>query len=95
MRVLLDECVPRKFKFQLTGHDCCAVPEAALAGRKNGELLVAAEEGVAYQQSLAGLRIAIIVVRTSSSRLDDLLPYVADCLNAIATAKPGSNTMVS
>lgn len=44
MRVLLDECMPRKFKNQLAGHDCATVPEAGFSGKKNGELLKLAEE---------------------------------------------------
>ena len=43
MRVLLDECVPRKFKFSISGHNCRTVPEAGFAGKTNGELLVLAE----------------------------------------------------
>jgi hypothetical protein len=43
MRVLLDECVPRKFKYSLLDHDCHTVPEAGLAGKKNGILLGLAE----------------------------------------------------
>jgi hypothetical protein len=39
MRVLLDECVPRKSKDSLPGHDCRTVPDEGLAGKKNGELL--------------------------------------------------------
>ena len=44
MRLLLDECVPRKFMNELAGHDCRAVPDEGLAGKKNGELLSLAEE---------------------------------------------------
>jgi hypothetical protein len=44
MKVLLDECVPRKFKNSLPGHDCHTVPEAGFAGKKNGELLLLAEQ---------------------------------------------------
>lgn len=43
MRLLLDECVPRKFKNHLVGHECQTVPEAGMAGKKNGELLILAE----------------------------------------------------
>jgi hypothetical protein len=32
MKVLLDECVPRKFKNQLFDHECYTVPEVGLAG---------------------------------------------------------------
>jgi hypothetical protein len=42
MKVLIDECVPRKFKSSLRPHDRQTVPEAGLAGKKNGELLALA-----------------------------------------------------
>jgi hypothetical protein len=42
-RLLLDECIPRKFKNHLPGHDCLTVPDAGWAGKKNGELLSLAE----------------------------------------------------
>ena len=44
MKLLLDECVPRKFRNLLPGHNCRTVPEEGLAGKKNGELLSLAEE---------------------------------------------------
>ena len=37
MRILIDECVPRKLKRSLPGYDCCTVPEAGLAGNDNGD----------------------------------------------------------
>ena len=39
MKLLLDECLPRKFKNHLPGHECYTVPEIGWAGKKNGELL--------------------------------------------------------
>ena len=77
MRILLDECV--------------TVPDAGWAGKKNGELLSLAEQagfavflsldrGVEYEQNLSGRRICIILVRTKSSRLADLIPHAARIL---------------
>ena len=43
MKILLDECVPRKLKYNLPDHECRTVPEAGLAGKKNGSLLDFAE----------------------------------------------------
>jgi hypothetical protein len=65
MRVLLDECIPRKLKYGLPDHECRTVPEAGLAGKKNGSLLDLAEsagceifvtmdKGLEYEQNLAG-----------------------------------------
>ena len=42
MRVLLDECLPRRLKRELVGHDARTVPEMGWASKKNGELLALA-----------------------------------------------------
>ena len=42
MRVLLDECVPKRLRQELTGHDVSTVPDMGWAGIKNGELLALA-----------------------------------------------------
>ena len=100
MRVLLDECLPKKLKNDLQGHDCRTVPEAGFAGRKNGELISLAErsgfevfltvdKGVEYQRNLAGTKIAILIVRAKSNRLKDLLPYAPACLAAMRSIRPG------
>jgi hypothetical protein len=47
MKVLLDECIPRKLKYEIPGHECQNVPEAGLAGKKNTVLLSLAE-GAGY-----------------------------------------------
>jgi len=39
MRGLLDECLPRRPKTVLGGHDVQTVPEAGWSGKENGELL--------------------------------------------------------
>src|SRR5712675_81230 len=47
--VLLDECVPRNLKSHLPGVECQTVPEAGLAGKKNGELSSLAESGLVFR----------------------------------------------
>jgi len=80
MKLLLDECVPRKLKNNLIGHECQTVPEAGLAGKKNGELLslaqaagfevfVTIDRGIEYEQNLVRRDIAVIMVRAKSSAL--------------------------
>jgi len=70
MKLLFDECVPRKFKTSLPGHDCRTVPEQGLAGKKNGELLVLAEKSGSEVSSdlIAALSINKIC-REETSRL--------------------------
>ncbi|MEO7143455.1 MAG: hypothetical protein ABI165_08120 [Bryobacteraceae bacterium] len=43
MKILLDECIPRKLRNSLPDYECRTVPEAGLAGQKNGMLLSLAE----------------------------------------------------
>jgi hypothetical protein len=100
MKILLDECVPRKLKDALPDHECQTVPEAGFAGQKNGLLLSLAEnagfdlfltmdKGLQYQQNLADRSIAILVVRAKSNRLADILPLVEACRSAIGSILPG------
>jgi hypothetical protein len=43
MKVLLDECVPRKLRRELTGHAVLTVTERGSSGIKNGKLLALGE----------------------------------------------------
>ena len=101
MKVLLDECVPRALKAVLSahGHECMTVQDAGWSGKQNGELLDLAESqfdvlvtldtNLRYQQSLAKRKIAIVVLRARSNRLEHLAPLFPACVKAIETARPG------
>lgn len=100
MKRLLDECIPRKFKEHLTDFECQTVPEAGLAGKKNGELLSLAESagfqvlltvdrGFEHEQNLGNRGIAVVLLRTRSIRLADLLPLVAELRTTIPSIQPG------
>lgn len=43
MKVLLDECVPRKLRRELREHEVLTVTERGWSGVENGELLALAE----------------------------------------------------
>jgi hypothetical protein len=99
MRVLLDECLPRKLKQELGGHDVRTAQEEGWAGLKNGALLQAAagrfdvlltvDRNIAFQQNLQGLRIAIIAMVATSNRLRDLRPLMGEVRQALSQVKPG------
>jgi predicted nuclease of predicted toxin-antitoxin system len=99
MRVLLDECLPRRLKSLLVGHEVMTVPEAGWAGKKNGELLrvaagkvdafITVDSNLAYQQHLVGLPFVVVVVTARSNRLADLLPVVPKILESLELAGPG------
>ncbi len=96
---LLDECVTRFVKRDLTGHEVHTIEEAGFKGLENGDLLRAAtgiydvlvtvDQNLPYQQNVAGLDIAILILaakRNSYARLKPLLPRA---MNALTTIKSG------
>jgi hypothetical protein len=100
MRVLPDECVPKRFQNSIRGHDCWTAPQAGLTGKKNGELLEIAEhnrfdvlltvdKAIPQQQNFTGRRISVVIIRARSKELEDLLPYVSAFLAAIKSIQPG------
>ena len=77
MRVLLDECVPRRLKTELVGHEVSTVAEAGWSGVKNGELLrlaatrfdvlLTVDRDFEYQQNFSAVAIAVVVVDVPSN----------------------------
>lgn len=97
MRVLLDENLPRKFKFRFSEYDVCTVQEKGWNGKKNGELLnlmlaegfnvlLTVDKNLAYQQNFDKYPIAVLVIDTrdnSYSSLMNFLPEIKEKLNEI------------
>ena len=104
MRVLLDECLPRRLKHELPGTEAKTVPDCGWAGVKNGELLARAvgqfdvfltvDRHLASQQNIRALAIAVIAMRAISNDLDDLRPLLPQVLALLSRVKPGTVTIV-
>ena len=104
MRVLLDECLPRRLKRELTGHDARTAAEMRWAGTRNGELLALAtrefdvflivDRKLQHEQNLATFDIAVIVLVAPTNTLADLRPLMASVLSAIPTAQRGRALVV-
>ncbi len=98
MRVLLDECVPRKLRSELLDHDVSTVAEMGWAGTKNGALLrraasefdvlLTVDQEIPYQQNIEGLSLALIIIKTSSNDINDLRPMMPEVLQALAAIQP-------
>ena len=105
MKTLLDEYLPRRFKAGLRPHGCTTVPEAGLAGKRNGEMLELAEKefevfatidaGIRYQQNLSGRRLVVVLLAAKSNRLDDLEPLLPSILRALENVSAGQVIQVS
>lgn len=53
------------------------------------EVFITLDKGLAFQQNLANLKIAVLVVRAKTNQMIDVPPQVAECLVALDTIKPG------
>lgn len=105
MRVLLDECLPRKLKRALTGHEVKTVAEFGWAGRKNGDLLRLAQErfdvfitvdrNLAFQQDVGQFDIAVVVLAAYSNAIEDLEPLMPTVVRALSALRRGDVLRVS
>ena len=99
MRLLLDECLPRKLKGGLPGHEVQTVPEMGWAGVENGDLLplieavfdafVTIDGNMRYQQNMSGRSFALIVLKARDNTIETLLPLMPQVLAALPSAVPG------
>jgi predicted nuclease of predicted toxin-antitoxin system len=99
MRILLDESLPRTLALELTGHETQTVQKRGWAGLKNGELLRTAshefqvlltgDQNLEFQQNIATLPIAVIVLVAVSNRIETLRPLVPELLEALKVIRPG------
>ena len=105
MRVLLDECLPRRLGLELTGHLVSTVPQAGWAGISNGKLLaliadnydafLTVDKNLPAQQNTAALSFGVIVLRAPSNQLADLRPLIPRILAALTALQPGAVEIVA
>lgn len=100
MKLLLDECVTRRLKRDLTGHEAKTVAEAGFRGLKNGALLSAAsadfdvlitvDRNLPFQQNVGTLQIAVVILMSHGITYPDLKPLVPDLLASLESIKHGA-----
>ena len=100
MQILLDECVPKPLKRELTDYDIRTVVEMGWSGKKNGELLqlmnqagftilLTADQNLRYQQNLQQAGVAVVVMVAPSNRLPDLVPLIPNVRSALVIMTAG------
>jgi hypothetical protein len=104
MRLLLDECVPKRLKRELRSHEVKTIQDMGWAGIKNGALLKLADgrfdalltvdQGIEYQQNLSGLTISVVVMLAASNDVDDLRPLLPGVEQALAALRAGEISRV-
>ena len=105
MKILLDECLPVDFRHGFPGHEAHSVEWAGFKGKKNGELLQAAErggyqvlltvdQGIPRQQTMVGRRLSIVLIRSRTNQMEDLLPLAPAIMKALEFIQPGQNVLI-
>jgi predicted nuclease of predicted toxin-antitoxin system len=99
MRVLLDECLPKKLKREVEADFVQTVPEVGWASKKNGELLRLAEadfdvlltndQNIEHQQNLKSFDLAFIVLVAPTNDIADLKPLMPATNGTLKIIKAG------
>jgi hypothetical protein len=87
MKILLDECVTKKLKNQLSDHEVWTVSEMKWNGIKNGhlialcidnnfDLLLSIDKNLLHQQNLGKLNLTIVVLNTPTSKIEELVLFI-------------------
>ncbi len=105
LRIVLDECIDRRFTGHIKDFAVRTVPEMGWSGLSNGELLSRAQSefdvflttdrNLSFQQNLSLFALAIAVMHAPTNRLDELIPLIPALLEALPTMQPGTSTEIS
>ena len=105
MRILLDECIDRRFAREIIGYEVKTVPQMGWAGVKNGKLLALAVEefdvfvtvdrNLSFQQNIPQFDIAVVVLQAPSNSLAALKPLASNLLAVLDSANKGQVTVVT
>ena len=106
MKILLDECLPVGFRHHLADHEVHTAEWAGFKSLKNGRLLQEAEgagydvflttdQGIPNQQNTAGRKISVLVIRSRTNQIEDLLTVLAVIQRELANIQPGQIAFAS
>lgn len=105
MRILLDECVPRRIKRHFRDRGLVlTVTDAGLSGYKNGQLLrrisgdfnvfITIDKSIQHQQNLATFDISFVLLRVLSNDVADIEPVLPRLFARWHELKSGSLLVV-
>ena len=103
MKLLLDECVPRRLKNDLFEHE--TLNQAGFTGLKNGKLIEAAGRGkfevlitvdknIQHQQNKNTLPVAIVILSAFSNRYESLSPLIPKTLRVLTKINIGEIVII-
>jgi len=100
VRLLLDECVPRRLRRELSDHEVRTVPEMGWAAKENGELLqlasnllfdafITVDQRLSYQHDVTRFSIAVVVLVATRNKIEFLLPLAPELRTVLGEIQPG------
>ncbi len=100
MKLLLDECVPRRLKNDFEGYEVQTVGEIGLKGVLDGEILrvaaaqqfgalITVDRRLPFQQNLSQFNLALIILLASPYRYAQLKLLIPKVLIALSTIQSG------
>ena len=104
VRVLLDECVPKRLRAELSQHAVKTVTESGWAGVKNGDPLklaaadfdcfVTVDRNLQFQQSTGALPIAVIAIRAPNNSIEALRHLMPEVRKVLEVNERGEFRLV-
>ena len=98
MRVLLDECVPKRVRSELPDHAVRTVVEMGWSGIKNGQLLQRAatefdcfltvDRNLQFQQHVEALPVAVLVINSANNKFEAILPHMQAVRDRLVIIQP-------
>jgi hypothetical protein len=99
MKIVLDECLPKRLASALPGHEVVTVQALGGAGLKNGvllkhiaprcEIFITVDRNMRHQQNLSACPFGVIVLLAPSNDIVDLLPLAPDVLSVLPDIQAG------
>jgi predicted nuclease of predicted toxin-antitoxin system len=105
MKLLLDECTPKRLRNHFEGHEVLTVDEVGLKGVLNGELLrgaieqnfevlITVDRRIPFQHDLSQYNLAVVILVAAPCRYAQLKLLAPSALIALETIKPGAVIVV-
>ena len=100
MRILLDECLPRRLKKHFRSYGLVlTVTDAGLSSYTNGRLLrriagdfdvfITIDKSIQYQQNLSTHDVAVVLLRVPSNDIADIEPKIPKLFARWSELQPG------
>lgn len=101
MKLVIDECLPKRLLQIFRKHEAWTVPQIGLAGASDRELLdelddkeinvfITIDGNIEYQQEFSNRSFGTIIIRSVTNRLESLLLLENELLEAVGKITAGN-----